>query len=119
MCNMLQTILYGTFVPPDVPRRVVSFDDAKWKRAPKPDKKRNQSAREDVLQILKAEPGTWFTAHDIADMTGLHRDSSMKVLNRLASEHILAKRKAKLQRFGMQSALFKWINKNAKKQKTA
>ena len=115
MCNMLQTILYGTFVPPDVPSRVICFDDAKWKRAPKPDRKSSVTSRALVISALQSDPVTWFTVHDIADMTGMHRDTAFKVLNRLASELIVAKRKAKLQRIGMPSALFKWMNKNAKK----
>lgn len=119
MCKMLQTILYGTFVPPDVPGRVVSFDDVKWKRTAKQIKKSSASTRELAISALMSDPITWFTVHDIADMTGMHRDTAFRVLNRLASELIVAKRKAKLNPIGMPSTLFKWINKDAKKQKTS
>lgn len=112
MC-LLHTVLYGAYVPPSVPGRVVSFDDTKWKRIQRPGKKPSESALEDVLLILKAEPGTWFTAYDIADMTGLHKDYSMKLLNRLASQHVLAKRKAKLHPIGLPTGMFKWMNKRA------
>ena len=112
MC-LLQTVLYGTYTPPQVPGRVVSFDDCKWKRNITPVRKKCSSSREMVTLVLKSDPDTWFTAQDVADITGLHRDTSTKVLNRLASEHLLAKRKAKLHPIGLATGLYKWMKKNA------
>lgn len=116
MSDMLQTILFGTFVPPDVPsRKFRTGDDSPRVLTSMAVKERVMSARSIVVSMLKQNMSNWYTFHDVASATGMHKDTAMKVLNALASEKLVSKRRGKALYRGKPPTLFKWMNRNAKK----
>lgn len=119
MSNLLQTILFGTFLPPDVPSRRILFDERNTKVATAPVQKRKGIALDSVINALKRQPSQWLTIGEISAECGICDDTAQKVLNTLASEMKASKRFYLTGRRGGKCAMFKWINKNAKKQKTA
>jgi len=98
--------------------RVICFEKLHLAKVAAP-RKRDMPPREAVIEALKARCDDWHTVPDVAFMAGICRDTAIKVLNRLASEHLVAKRRAKCNGSGRPAIIFKWINKHAKKQKTA
>ena len=119
MSDLLTTILFGTFVIPDVPSRKVLFDERTTKVATAPVQKRKGIAREAVMNALKRQPSEWLTIGEISAECRISDDTAKKVLNALASEMKASKRFYLTGRRGGKCAMFKWINKNAKKQKAA
>ncbi len=119
MSNLLQTILFGTFLPPDVPGRQINFDQPKNRHIDIPVRLRGISTRDAVIQALKSDTSNWFAINDISEMAGVCRDTAMKVLNQLASEQLVIKRREKIAHRGHPTVIFKWMKKSGKKQKTA
>ena len=119
MSELLQNILYGTFISPDVPGRKISFDDIKRNISSMPVASRKVASKTAVTDVLKAESHEWLTIGSISALSGVCNDTSAKVLNQLASEHLVLKRFAKTSKQGPKTAVFKWINKDANKQKAA
>lgn len=118
MCEMLQTVLFGTFVTPDVPGRKISFDDGKKNFSCLPVAKRKGASRDAVIAMMETV-FEWQTVSEVSAMSGVCYDTSKKVLSRLASEHVVSKRYVNLPRQGPKTAVYRLVNKNAKKQKTA
>lgn len=119
MCDTLQTILFGTFVPPDVAGRVIEFDERTTRIATMPVPKRHGSARNAVIKALKCKPHDWLTIGTVSAEACCCNDTAAKVLNNLASEELVLKRFSNTGMRGGKNAVFKWKNKNAKKQKAA
>lgn len=112
---MLQTILYGNFVPPDVPSRKIMMDDRAHRVAIMPVSKRRGAARSAVAAALKRQPSEWMSIAMVAADAGCCDDTAQKILNHMASEHKILKRYALTGKRGAKSAVFKWIVKHAKK----
>ena len=112
---MLTTILYGTFVPPDVPSRKIMFDERNTRIATMPVEKRHGSARTAVINFLKRQPSEWLTIAMVSAAAGCCDDTAAKILNKLSSEQQILKRYAGTGKRGWKNAVFKWKNKNAKK----
>lgn len=114
MSQLLQTILFGTFTPPDVQSKIHRIgDDQKRITTSLPVKDRSVSTRTAVVTVLTANADVWLTMHDVAHDAGIHKDTAMKVLNQLASEHLVLKRRAKVFYRGNPSVMFKWMKRNA------
>lgn len=119
MCDMLTTILYGTFVPPDVPSRKIIFDERSTKVATAPVPKRKGMSLDAVIDALKRQPDEWMTIGMISAEAGCCDDTAQKILNKLASDQRILKRFADTGKRGGKNAVFKWKNKHGKKQKAA
>lgn len=119
MCDTLQTILFGKFVPPDVAGRVIEFDERTTRIATMPVPKRHGSARNAVIKALKRKPHDWLTIGMVSAEVSCCADTASKLLNRLASEALVLKRFSNTGLRGGKNAIFKWKNQNAKKQKAA
>jgi len=117
MSDLLQTILFGTFLPPDVPGRKISFDDPKKTLWDLPVAKRKVASNDAVIEALQNSK-EWLSVTAVSRLSGICYDTSKKVLNRLASDHTVSKRFVNSPKQGHKTAVFRWINKNAKKQKT-
>lgn len=111
----LQTILLGTFVPPDVPGRKIVFDDRSLWVATLPVKKRKEAARAVVIEVLQSKPGDWYSVAMVSAECRICTDTASKVLNQLASEHIVLKRRGSAGKRGGKMAIFKWVEKRAEK----
>lgn len=118
MSEHLQTILFGTFMPPDVPGRKISFDEVKKNFSCLPVAKRKADSRGAVIDAIK-KAGDWKTIREVSALSGACYDTSKKVLAKLAGEHIVSKRYRNVPKQGPKTAVYRWINKNAKKQKAA
>lgn len=116
--SLLQTILFGTFVPPDVPGRKIDFDAVKKPVPSLPVAKRKRSSRDSVIAIME-QFYEWHTVREVSALSGACYDTSKKVLAKLAGEHIVSKRYRNVPKQGPKTAVYRWINKNAKKQKAA
>ena len=114
MC-LLQTVLYGTFVPPDVPSRKIFFDERFIRVTELPVKKRKEAARANVIEVLQSKPGDWHSVSMVSAECRVGTDTASKVLNQLASEHIVLKRYGNAGKRGGKMAIFKWVEKRAKK----
>ena len=118
MSEHLQTILFGTFMPPDVPGRKISFDDARKSVSSLPVANRKGASRAAVIEALEKD-GQWLTVSEVSVLSGICYDTSKKVLGKLASEHIVSKRHINAPKQGPKTSVYKWIKTNAKKQKAA
>ena len=114
MC-LLQTVLYGTFVPPDVPSRKIFFDERFIRVTELPVKKRKEAARAIVIEVLQSKPGDWHSVAMVSDECRICTDTASKVLNQLASEHIVLKRRGSAGKRGGKMAIFKLVEKRAEK----
>lgn len=119
MCNALQTILFGTFMPPDVAGRLIAFDERTTRVATMPVAKRRGTARAAVIKALQRHPHEWMSIYTVAAASVCCEETAQKILNRLASEQIVLKRFAGTGKRGGRNAVFKWKNQDAKKQKAA
>lgn len=119
MTSLLQTILFGAFLPPDVPSRKIVFDERSSRLTAARVVKPRGTARTSVVNALKRNPDEWMTIGMVSASAGCCDDTAQKILNRLASEQQILKRYAGTAKRGGKNAVFKWKNKNAKKQKTA
>lgn len=119
MCDMLQTILYGTFVLPDVAGRLIAFDERTTRIATMPVAKRRGTARAAVIKALQRNPHEWMSIGTVASASVCCDDTAQKILNKLASEQIMLKRFSDTGKRGGRNAVFKWRNQDAKKQKAA
>ena len=115
MSDLLQTILFGTFVPHDVPSRKIIFDSVVKRTKQMPAPRRNGPVRASVIEVLKRHPSDWLTVGIVAAESGCCDDTAIRVLNKLASDLVISKRFPNGKRVE-KHAIFKWMNKNAKKQ---
>lgn len=119
MTCLLQTILLGTFVSPDVPSRKICFDDKNRNFVQPPAAKPKMDSRAAVIHSLKEYAHEWLSMSDVAALAGICKDTSGRVLKQLASEHIVSKRLVSSPKQGPKTAVYRWIKKDAKKQKAA
>lgn len=119
MSDLLTTILFGTFVIPDVPSRKIIFDEKSTKVATAPVPKRKGISLDAVIDALKRQPDEWMTIGMISAEAGCCDDTAQKILNKLASDQRILKRFADTGKRGGKNAVFKWKNKHGKKQKAA
>ena len=115
MSDLLTTILFGTCEIPDVPSRKIVFDDRSLWVATLPVKKRKEAARAVVTEVLKSNPGDWYSVAMVSAECRICADTASKVLNQLASEHIVLKRRGSAGKRGGKMAIFKWVEKRAEK----
>ena len=119
MSTALQTILYGTFVPPDVAGRLIAFDERPARKVSTPVAVRKGPARNAVIEALKQHPHEWMTISAVAAVAWCCDGTARTVLNKLASEQIILKRFSGASKRGGKNFVFKWKNQDAKKQKAA